>query len=89
MSRYSGRVRVGRSGAEETGWVSDTSVVCKVAGGTEGSLVVAMSVGERVGSTTEGSSYDVGSVSSLSGGNEATTGGGRVSVMGGSFGSAR
>ena len=80
---------MGKTGAEGTEWVSDTTLVCKVAGGAEGSLMVVMSVGERSGSTTEGSSYDVGSVSSLSGGNEATTGGGRVSVMGGSFGSAR
>ena len=89
MRRYSGRVRVGTTGAVGTGWVSDTTLVCKVAGGTEGSLMVVMSVGERVGSSTEASSYDVGTGSSLRAGNVATTGGASVSVMGAGFGSVR
>ena len=89
MSRYSGRVRVGTTGAVGTEWASDTPVVCKVAGGTEGSLMVVMSVGERSGSLTEASSYDVGMGSSWRVGNVATTGGASLSVMGGSFGSVR
>ena len=89
LSRYSGRVRVGKTGAVETAWVSDTTVVCKVGGGTEGSLMVVMSVGERGGSSTEASSYDVGTGSSWRAGNVAMSGGGSVSVMGGSFGSVR
>ena len=80
---------MGKTGAEGTEWVSDTTVVCKVAGGVEGSLMVVMSVGERSGSTTEASSYDVGTGSSWRVGNEATTGGASVSVVGSSFGSAR
>ena len=88
-SRYSGRARMGKTGAEGTEWVSDTTVVCKVAGGVEGSLMVVMSVGERSGSTTEASSYDVGTGSSWRVGNEATTGAASVSVMGASFGSVR
>ena len=80
---------MGRSGAVGTEWVSDTTVVCKVAGGTEGSLMVVMSVGERSGSLTEASSYDVGTGSSWRVGNVATTGGASLSVMGGSFGSVR
>ena len=89
LSRYSGRVRVGKTGALETEWVSDTTVVCKVGGGTEGSLMVVTSVGERGGSWTEASSYDVGTGSSWSAGNVAMSGGGSVSMMGGSFGSVR
>ena len=80
---------MGRSGAVGTEWVSDTTVVCKVGGRTEGSLMVVMSVGERAGSLTEASSYDVGMVSSWRAGNAGTTGGVSVSVMGGSFGSVR
>ena len=80
---------MGRTGAEGTEWVSDTTVVCKVAGGTEGSLMVVMSVGERVGSLTEASSYDAGMGSSWRAGNVGTTGGASVSVIGGSFGSVR
>ena len=80
---------MGRSGAVGTAWVSDTTVVCKVAGGTEGSLMVVMSVGERSGSLTEASSYDVGTGSSWRAGNVATTGGASVSVMGAGFGSVR
>ena len=89
MSRYSGGVRVGKTRAVGTEWVSDTTVVCKVAGGTEGSLMVVMSVGERSGSLTEASSYDVGMGSSWRVGNVATTGGASLSVMGASFGSVR
>ena len=89
LSRYSGRVRVGKTGAVETEWVSDTTVVCKVGGGTEGSLMVVMSVGERGGSSTEASSYDVGTGSSWRAGNEATTGGASVSLMGAGFGRVR
>ena len=88
-NRYSGRVRVGKTGAVGTEWVSDSTVVCKVAGGTEGSLMVVMSVGERDGSVTEASSYDVGMGSSWRAGNVGTTGGASVSVIGGSFGSVR
>ena len=80
---------MGRSGAVGTAWVSDTTVVCKVAGGTEGSLMVVMSVGERVGSLTEASSYDAGMGSSWRVGNAGATGGASVSVIGGSFGSVR
>ena len=80
---------MGRSGAVGTEWVSDTTVVCKVAGGTEGSLMAAMSVGERGGSSTEGLSYDVGTGSSWRVGNAGATGGASVSVIGGSFGSVR
>ena len=89
MSRYSGGVRVGKTGAVGTEWVSDTSMVCKVASRTEGSLMVVMSVGVRSGSLTEASSYDVGMGSSWRVGNVATTGGASLSVMGGSFGSVR
>ena len=89
LSRYSGRLRMGRTGAVGTDWVSETSMVCKVAGGTEGSLMAVVSVGERSGSTTEASSYDVGTGSIWNVGNEATTGGASVSVVGSSFGSAR
>ena len=77
------------TGAEGTEWVSDTTLVCKMAGGAEGSLMVVMSAGKRSGSTTEASSYDVGTGSSGGGGNEATTGAASVSVMGASFGSVR
>ena len=52
-------------------------------------LMVVMSVGERSGSLTEASSYDVGMGSSWRVGNVATTGGASLSVMGGSFGSVR
>ena len=80
---------MGKSGAVGTEWVSDSTVVCKVAGGTEGSLMVVMSVGERAGSLTEASSYDAGMGSSLRARNVATTGGASVSVIGGRFGSVR
>ena len=82
-------MRVGKTGAVGTEWVSDTTVVCKVAGGTEGSVMVVMSVRERSGSLTEASSYDGGMGASWRVGTVATTGGASLRVMGGSFGSVR
>ena len=89
LSRYSGRARVGKTGATGTEWLSDTTLVCTVAGGAEGSLMVVMSVVGSGGSTTETSSYDAGTVSSWRAGNEATTVGASLSVMGASFGRVR
>ena len=89
LSRYSGRARVGKTETKGTEWVSATTLVCTVAGGAEGSLMVVMSVGVWSGSTTETSSYDAGTVSSWRAWNEATTGGTSLSVMGASFGRVR
>jgi len=87
--RYSGSVRVGRTAAAETEWTSDTSVVCKVVSGVEGSLAVVMSIGELAGSVSVGASYDVAGASSAMMMNKGTTGGGSMSVSGASFGTRR
>ena len=80
---------MGWTGAMGTEWKSDTSVVCKAAAGVEGSLTVQMSVGERGGSLSAGSTYDVGMVSGVAGWNTGATGGGSVSVSGAGFGMSR
>ena len=76
---------VGRSGAEASGWSSDSSVVCKVTSGRGQSLLVRMTVGGQGGSTSGGMSYDgdgsagawlaSGSVQNVGGG-----GGGQITV---------
>ena len=87
--RFSGGVRVGQSGVVETEWTSDTSVVCKVGAGMDGSLAVVMSLGEVAGSMSAGASYDVAVVSLGAVRNKGTTGGARMSVSGASFGTRR
>ena len=88
-SRYSGGGRIGATGAAGTEWTSDTSVVCGMGAGWEGSLTVAMSGGGRAGSLTEGATYDVGTGTGVSVWNEGRTGGGRLSVRGAGFGTSR
>ena len=74
---------------QATAWVSDTSAVCKISGGVDGSMVVAMSAGGRAGSLTESVSFDGRMASSVAGTNEGSTGGGSVSVSGADFGTSR
>ena len=87
--RYSAVGRVGRSGAESTGWMSDTSMVCKVAGGVEGSLTFVATSGLVSGSWTTGISYDGSVVSSSVGVNVMSSGGVSMTVLGGGFGTRR
>ena len=87
--RYSGQGRAGQSGVQATAWVSDTSAVCKMSGGADGSMVVAMSAGGRAGSLTESVSFDGSMASSVAGTNEGGTGGGSVTVSGADFGTSR
>ena len=89
MCRYSGRGRTGQSGMEATAWVSDTSAVCKTSGGVDGSMVLAVTAGGQGGSLTESVSFDGRTVSSVTGTNEGSTGGGIVSVSGADFGASR
>ena len=89
MRRYSGGVRVGQSEVVETEWTSDTSVVCKVGAGMEGSLAVVMSIGEVAGSMSAGASYDVAVLSLGAVRNKGTTGGASMSMSGAGFGTSR
>ncbi|KAJ1470089.1 hypothetical protein T484DRAFT_1849086 [Baffinella frigidus] len=59
LDSYTARSRVGQTGCEASEWASDSSLVCKTAGGVFGTLRVAMTAGARVGSVTEAVSYDV------------------------------
>ena len=83
------RGRVGQSGAQATEWVSDSSVVCKVAAGALGSLVVAATAGLDVGSVSEGMSYSGVAVSEAVRANVMTSGGESVTVAGAGLGTAR
>ncbi len=81
---------MGRTGAQATEWVSDTSLICKVAAGVEGSMRLAVSSSLLVGTETEGMSYDGSMVSAAAGyANLGTMGGGSTTVSGGSFGTRR
>ena len=87
--RYSGSGRVGWTGLQATAWLSETSMVCSVAGGLEGSLAVVVTMGTMAGSETEGASYDGSRVSIVGGVNVGKTGGGSMTVSGAGFGTRR
>ena len=87
--RYSGGGRVGRSGAEASEWTSETSMVCKVAAGVEGSLSVVATSGLAAGSFTSGTSYDVNGMSTSVGVNVRSSGGVSTTVSGSGFGTRR
>ena len=87
--RYSASVRVGQTGVQATEWVSETSVMCKVASGVEGSVRLVVTCGDVAGTGTDAGSYDGSSVCVSRLVNEATTGGGSVTVSGASFGTRR
>ena len=87
--RYSGAGRVGRSGAEVSEWMSDTSMVCKVAAGVEGSVSVVATSGLASGSYTSGASYDASGLSTSLGVNVRSSGGLSTTLSGSSFGTRR
>ena len=86
--RYTGRGRAGLSGAQASSWVSDTSVMCKLSAGVDGSLVLAMTSGLRVGSVSNLVSYDASAVSTSAWVNEGTTSGASMTVSGADFGTS-
>ena len=88
-TRYSGSGRVGQTGTQGTAWMSETSLVCGVVGGLEGSLRVAVTMGTLAGSESEGASYDASGASIVAPVNVGKTGGGSMTVAGASFGTRR
>ena len=85
---YTGRGREGQTGCEATEWESETSVRCLVTHGARGTRRVAMTVGERGGSVTQGWSVDLGGLSVMRRQNRAGTGSASVTVHGSSMGLA-
>eukprot|EP00961_Rhodomonas_salina_P015006 201664-Rhodomonas_salina.1 len=55
---YSGEGRIEGTSCEGSGWASETSVMCRGAGGNQASAKMGITVGVRVGSLTEGMSFD-------------------------------
>ena len=82
-------MRVGRTGTQATTWSSETSLVCNVAGGLEGSLTLVVTMVAVYGSETEGASYDASGVSIVAPVNVGKTGGGSMTVSGAGFGTRR
>ena len=87
--RYSGAGRVRHTGAEATEWVSESCVVCKMGAGASGSVVVAVTSGEGVGSLSAQATYDGSMITSGAGTNHGGTGGDRLSVYGADLGTSR
>ena len=70
-----------------TGWLSDTATMCRTTQGAGKSRRMSMSVGLRVGSTSEACSYDSGQVDRMTS-NAASTGSLSLSVCGSGLGLA-
>ena len=70
---------------QATAWVSDTSAVCKMSGGVDGSMVVAMSAGGLAVSCTQSMSFDLIYASSMYGVNGGSTGGWSLTLNGAAF----
>eukprot|EP00961_Rhodomonas_salina_P009232 125683-Rhodomonas_salina.1 len=60
MPAYSARHAIGRTVCEATEWISATATVCKGGNGLEASLQVSLTMGQQMGSMTEGLSFDGG-----------------------------
>merc|ERR1719199_636794 len=86
---YTGMVQTGQTGCEGTEWESETSVRCSVSRGSRGTRRVAMTAGERLGSTSAGFSVDAkGAVSAITAVlNRASTGSASLTVHGMGLGS--
>ena len=83
MSGSSAGARLGLSACEGSGWVSDSGVVCKAAGGVFiGGAVGVVSAGVQRGSVSGLLSYDGPAVSCAGVSNVASSGGLSVSVAG-------
>ena len=72
-----------------TGWVSETSLACKVGSGGTGSVGMAATVGENVASMSGGLSYETGTMSGGPSRNVGVAGGDVVSLSGRGFGTSR
>eukprot|EP00961_Rhodomonas_salina_P262420 3546419-Rhodomonas_salina.1 len=84
----SGKGRTGQTSCEASGWWSDTTVQCMVAGSTGMSGRVGVTVGAVSGSGTRAMSMDVGSVSGTQRGNVGGTGSTSITLFGAGFGFA-
>ena len=80
---------MGYTGAEATEWVSESSVVCKMGAGAFGSVSLALTTGQAVGSLSVAVSYDGSMISSVGAVNEGVSGGDRLSMSGADLGTRR
>jgi hypothetical protein len=78
--------RIGQTGCEGTEWESETAVRCLVGHGVRATLRVAMTAGERGGSSSAATSLDLGSVSVSLQRNRAGTGSASVTLYGSGLG---
>ena len=78
----SAHVRIQNSAASSTGWIADSSVVCRAVSGLSGALRAIVSAAGQRGSVSAAVSYDAPSVSSAGVSNVASSGAMSVSVCG-------
>ena len=80
------RGKVGETGCEGTEWESETSVRCHAGHGVRGTRRMAITAGERGGSSSVAMSFDSGSVCVSLQRNRAGTGSASVTVLGAGLG---
>ena len=85
-SAFTGRLRLARTTCEATGWQSDSALRCLSSNSVRGTVLIAMTIGERSGSASKGFSIDIQSVSSQIRRNKAGTGSTSVTILGAGFG---
>jgi len=82
------RVRTGSTACEQSEWQSHFAVECRVAYGQQGTLSVAVTVGQRVASLTEAASYDALELASVHASSGNVSGDWPITITGVSFGAS-
>jgi hypothetical protein len=65
MDSSSAAVKSGHTASPSTRWVSESAVGCRTAAGVHGTVKVIMSVGDKLGTLTQSSSYDASSLKTM------------------------
>ncbi|KAJ1478100.1 hypothetical protein T484DRAFT_1818743, partial [Baffinella frigidus] len=79
---FSGAARAGGTACEESAWLSDSSVSCRIALGSQSTRRIALTAGERSASVSEAWSYDALEISSVQVNNGAPAGGETLTLTG-------
>eukprot|EP00961_Rhodomonas_salina_P240922 3255266-Rhodomonas_salina.1 len=83
---YSGGMRYGHTACETTRWIADTATTCQISSGVRGTRKISVTMGIRVGTTTEAKSFDTGYLSVTRKTNRAATGSASITIHGGNMG---
>ena len=89
MFHFSGHTRVGSTACESSGWLADSTTVCRVPSVVGSQLTIIVTAHALSGSVTAAVSADTPCVSSASPSNVVGTGRGMITLVGTGMGSQR